>query len=286
MRTGSTRPGPAPSRDPADKADEHFVRHTAAGPVSPLPSNAPPRFLMAQTYLNLSPIARRPVIALTATAPCNSPTSAPARPLGDDPPTHHPHLRPRYRRLHRPPTMFRTVVLALALVGASAFTPSVLKTSVSRRTVTRGAMEMRTPIMAGNWKMNPPTVAEAEALAKAVGAVAEGDKVEVRERRRRRRRRHHNHHRRRPARLTTHRTPPPIKGRGDPAVPFPRHCGHGARRQPGQGAAWWGTLAGRRPLASHARALQMATHARATRAYRPRSRILICSHAHRASHVR
>ena len=80
--------------------------------------------------------------------------------------------------------MFRSVVLALALVGASAFTPSVLKTSITRRAaVTRGAMEMRTPIMAGNWKMNPPTVAEAKALAEAVGAVAKGDAVEVRERR-------------------------------------------------------------------------------------------------------
>ena len=32
---------------------------------------------------------------------------------------------------------------------------------------------MRTPIIAGNWKMNPPTVAEATELAAAVGAAAE-----------------------------------------------------------------------------------------------------------------
>ena len=105
--------------------------------------------------------------------------------------------------------MLRLVTLALALVGASAFTPSVLKTSVTRRAaVTRGAMEMRTPIMAGNWKMNPPTVAEAKALAEAVGAVAKGDEVEVRERRRcrchrRHRQRHHRRRRHHPARLTT-----------------------------------------------------------------------------------
>lgn len=72
------------------------------------------------------------------------------------------------------------VALVLAAPLVSAFVPKPFHAPVSRRVVQRGAMEMRTPIMAGNWKMNPGTLEDAVALAKGVGEIAEdSDRVEI-----------------------------------------------------------------------------------------------------------
>lgn len=73
--------------------------------------------------------------------------------------------------------MARVVLALLALPLASAFLASPFKAPV-RRTA-RAAMEMRTPIMAGNWKMNPAELSDAVELAKGVAAASTNPPCEV-----------------------------------------------------------------------------------------------------------